>query len=81
MPEPSSKKEAQSFTGMINYLSKFSGWLSELSEPICKLSKERVQFNWGPEYKEAFDVIKKELVKVPILGYYDPNKEMLTAKW
>ena len=34
MPEPSSKKEVQSFIGMINYLSKFSARLSELAEPI-----------------------------------------------
>ena len=60
---------------MINYLSKFSVRLSKLSEPIRELSKERVPFNWGPEHREAFKVIKKELVKVPILAYYDPNKE------
>ena len=60
---------------MINYLSKFSARLSELSEPILELSKERVPFNWGSEHRGAFDVIKKELVKVPILAYYDPNKE------
>ena len=75
MPEPSSKKEVQSFIGMINYLSKFCGRLSELSKPIQELSKERVLINWGPEHKEAFDAIKKELVKVPILAYYNPNKE------
>ena len=60
-----------------NYLSKFSARLCKLSEPILKLSKERVPFNWGPEHREAFDAIKKELVKVPILAYYDPNKEMV----
>ena len=75
MLEPSSKKEVQSFIGMINYLSKFSARFSELSEPIWEFSKERVPFNWRPEHKEAFDVVKKELVKAPILAYYDPNKE------
>ena len=49
MPEPSCKKEVQSFIGMINYLSKFSARLSELSELIRELSKERVLFNWGLE--------------------------------
>ena len=75
MPEPSSKKEVQSFIGIINYLFKFSARLSELSEPIWELSKERVLFNLGPEHREAFDTIKKELVKVPILAYHNPNKE------
>ena len=75
MLELSFKKEVQLFIGMINYLSKFSARSSELSEPIRELSTERVLFNWGPKHREAFDVIKKELVKAPILAYYDPNKE------
>ena len=75
MPELGCKKEVQSFIGMITYLSKFSARISELSEPIRELSKERVPFNWGPEHREAFDAIKKELVKVSIIAYYDPNKE------
>ena len=62
---------------MINYLSEFSARLSELSKPVRELSKERVLFNWGPEHREAFDVIKKELLKVPILAYYNPKKEMV----
>ena len=77
MLEPSCKIEIQSFIGMINYLSKFSARLSELPEPIREPSKERVLFNWGPEHREAFDAIKKELVKAPILTYYDPNKETI----
>ena len=50
MPEPSCRKEVQSFMGMINYLSMFSARLSELSEPIRELSKEKVPFKWGPEH-------------------------------
>ena len=77
MLEPSSKKEVQSYIGMINCLSKFSARLSELSEPIRELSKERVPFNWGPEHREAFNAIKKELEKAPMLAYYNPNREMV----
>ena len=69
MPELNYKKEMQSFMGMINYLSKFSARLSELSEPIRELSKEKVPFNWGPEHQEAFNVIKKEIMKAPALAY------------
>ena len=75
MLEPSCKKEVQSFIGIINYLSKFSTRLSEPSELIRELSKESVLFNWGLEHCEAFNTIKKEIVKAPILEYYDPNKE------
>ena len=77
MPPPQSKKQVQSFIGMVNYLSKFSARLSELAEPICKLSKERVPFNWGPQHEEAFHLIKKEVTAALILAYYNPNKPMV----
>ena len=60
MPPPQSKKQVQSFIGMVNYFSKFSTCLSELTELICELAKERVPFNWGPEHDEAYNLIKKE---------------------
>ena len=74
MPLPQSKKQVQSFIGMVNYLSKFSAHLSEFAELIHELAKERVPFNWGPEHDEAFNLIKKELTAVPILAYYNPKK-------
>ena len=60
---------------MINYLTKFSPHLTELSEPIRELIKEKVPFNWGPEHQESFNVLKKELVRAPVLAYYNPRKE------
>ena len=59
---------------MVNYLSKFSACLSELTELIHELSKEKVPFNWGPEHDDAFQLIKKEIMVAPILAYYNPNK-------
>ena len=76
MPPPQSKKQVQSFIGMIIYLSKFSDYLSELAEPIRELAKERVPFNWEPEHDEAFSLIKKEVTAAPILAYYNPKKLM-----
>ena len=48
MPAPTSKKQVQSFIGMINYLSKFSARLSEIVEPIRELAKDKIPFKWGP---------------------------------
>ena len=47
MPTPTSKKQVQSFIGMINYLSKFSARLSEIAESIWELAKDKVPFNWA----------------------------------
>ena len=60
---------------MINYLTKFSPRLTELAEPIRELVKEKVPFNWGPEHQESFTMLKKELVRAPVLAYYNPQKE------
>ena len=72
MPPPSSKKEVQSFIGMVNYLTKFSQRLTELSKTIRELIKEKVPFNWGPEHQESFNMLKKEIVRAPVLTYYNP---------
>ena len=74
MPAPQCKKQVQSFIGMVNYLSKFSARLSELTEPIRDLCKEKVPFNLGPEHDGAFQLIKKEIAAAPILAYYNPKK-------
>ena len=66
MPPPNCKKQVQSFIDMVNYLSKFSAYLSELSEPIREMSKEKVPFNWGPEHQESFKLVKKEIATAPI---------------
>ena len=75
MPPPTSKKLVQSFIGMVNYLSKFLARFSELAEPIRELSKDKVSFNWGLEHQAAFKQIKHEIVRAPILAYYNPKME------
>ena len=75
MPSPTSKKQVQSFIGMVNYLPKFLARLSEPTEPIRELCKDKVPFNWGPEHQDAFKQIKCEIVRAPILAYYNPRKE------
>ena len=34
-------------------------------------------FNWGPEHQEAFKQMKKEIIRAPILTYYNPKKETI----
>ena len=73
MPEPSCKKQVQSFIGMVSYLSKFSARLSELAEPVRELAKDKTPCNWGPEHQKAFNLIKKEIAGGPIFAYYNPS--------
>ena len=71
------KRQVQSFIRMINYLSKFSARLSELAEPVRKLAKEKVPFNWDPEHQETFNLVKREIADAPILAYYNLRKQMI----
>ena len=42
--------------------------------------KEKVPFNWGPEHQESFAMLKKEIVRAPVLAYYNPWKETILQK-
>ena len=77
MPDPTCKKEVQSFIGMINYLSKFSARLSEPAEPRIELCKDKVPFNWDPKHQEAFKLMKREIAAAPILAHYNPRKQIV----
>ena len=71
MPSPRTRKEVQSFIGIINYLSKFSLRLTELAEPITDLIKEKVLFQLGSR-TESVAMLKKEIIKALVLAYYNP---------
>ena len=49
--------------------------LSELVEPIRALFKDKVPFNWDSEHQEAFQQMKKEIARAPILACYNPRKQ------
>ena len=46
--------------------------LTELAKPIRELVKEKVPFKWGLQHQELFTMLKKEIVRAPILAYYNP---------
>ena len=76
MPPPTSKKQVQSFIGMVK-LPYLSFWpdCQNLLNQFRDLCKDKVPFNWGPEHQAAFKQIKCEIVRAPILAYYNPKKE------
>ena len=56
-------------------MSKFSGTLSEIAEPIQELAKDNVPFNVGSKHQSAFTQMKQEIVSAPILAFYNPKKQ------
>ena len=75
MDPPQNIASLQSFKGMVNYLKKFSPVLSELSEPLRRLCKPGVKWAWESEQQNAFEAIKRVIMTLPVLAYFDKIKK------
>ena len=70
---PTMPKVCQIFADMVNFLSMFCLELQKLLKPIYNLTRKGRNFLWGKEQQEAFEEIKRRLVKAPVL--HMPNHE------
>ena len=57
----------------MKYLSKFLQDLSELCEPLCRLTHKKAEWNWTHKQKDTFDKIKDAVSKVPVLKYFSES--------
>ena len=71
---PRNKTEGRRFTGMVNYLSKFSAKLADLCRPIYAVTGNRHDWYWGEDQRKSFDDIKLEISKAPVLSAFDISK-------
>ena len=70
---PTTPKGCRSFAGMVNFLSMFCPELKKLLKPIYDLTRKGRHFIWGREQQEAFEEIKRRLVRALVL--HMPNCE------
>ena len=75
MPRPDDKKAVQRLLGCVNYLSRFMPTISEVSEPLRKLTEKNAMFVWESQQEEAFQAIKNMISSTPVLKYYDVGSE------
>ena len=66
-------KGCRSLTGMVNFLSMFCPELQKLLKPIYDLTRKGRHFIWGKEQQEAFEEIKRRLIRALVL--HIPNHE------
>ena len=76
MPQPDDKKAVQCLLGCVNYLSRFMPTISEVSEPLRKLTKKNAMFMWESQQEEAFQTIKNMMSLTPVLKYYEIASEI-----
>ena len=73
MKEPTSITEVRHFMGMVNQLDKFSPRLATISQPLRTLLSKQAVWTWGQSQATAFEAVKDELTKSPVLALYDPK--------
>ena len=77
MENPTDVEGVRRLQGMVTYLAKFLPKLSTVMEPIRRLTKHDVEFEWSEEQNKAMDEIKRLVTTAPELAYYDPKKELV----
>ena len=73
MQAPKDMKGLRSFPGMVNYLKRYSAQLTRLFQPLKPLLREDMAWSWDSSHKEAFDAIKEELTRTPVLAFFNPE--------
>lgn len=57
-PIPTNLTEIKSFLGFTGYYQKFIRNFASLAEPLTRLLKKDVRFEWGPDQNTAFSSLK-----------------------
>lgn len=72
--QPKNVTDIKSFLGLVNFYGKFLPHLSTVCEPLYRLTKKDVPFEWTPSCQKAFLQVKKMLTTTPVLAHFDPSK-------
>ena len=70
MERPSDVAAVRRLVGLVNYLSKFLNKLSELCEPLRRLTHKGVEWSWSIEQEKAFESVKQAVTTAPVVRYF-----------
>jgi hypothetical protein len=73
-PTPIDVKDIQAFIGFVQYNRKFIKNFLERSIPLTNLTKKDTPWKWGSREEAAFQGLKEECLKEPVLKMFDPKK-------
>ena len=77
-PTPRTKKDVQSFLGLIIYYRRFIKNFSAVAKPLTELTKD-IPLLWVPEAQAFFDNLKKAVTTASVLQNFHPNNEALVT--
>jgi len=73
-PSPTTVKQVRSFLGFENFYRKFIGYYADIVRPLNNLTKKDLIWNWMNACEEAFEKLKEEFQKAPVLLMPDLTK-------
>ena len=62
--KPESVAEVRSFLGLVNFCARFIPDLATVSEPLRRLTRKYVPYQWGKEQDKAFNELKKRQASI-----------------
>ncbi len=77
-PTPRSKKDVQSFLGLINYYRRFIKHCSKISKPLTERTKN-VPFAWHSDAENALAKLKKKVTTAPILPTFNNDYPVIVT--
>lgn len=79
LQSPRDVKELKRALGMFSYYRKFVEGFALIAEPLTKLTRKGVEFNWGRDQEEAFGKIVTSLAKDATLAHFN-HKDPIMVK-
>ncbi|HEX4850299.1 MAG TPA: reverse transcriptase domain-containing protein, partial [Puia sp.] len=66
-PVPTNLKQVRSFIGMGSFFRKYIKDFAKMAEPLSRLTRSDIAFEWTQEQQDAFEAIKRALMSRPVL--------------
>lgn len=74
MPKSEDVQAVQRFVNTVKCLSRFLEDLSDMSEPLRRLTRKDAPWEWSQEQEEAFTKIKDVVPTAPVLKFFPPSQ-------
>jgi len=76
MSPPTSKKEAQAFLSVVGFWRMHIPNYSQSVSPLYHVTWKKNDFEWGPEQRQAFEQIKREIVRAIALSAVQSRQDV-----
>lgn len=72
-PQPRDQHGVRQFIGLCSFFRRFVKDFAIIAKPLTSLLKRDTPWVWGESQMRAFNTLKNELMRKPILSLYDPK--------